>query len=57
MYFIGTFIFNESVLNPGFVIPAVTIYSFGGVFFFGSALFMQKRYFFETPAEKDYSPA
>ena len=28
-------------------IAAVTIYSFGGLFFFSSGLFMAKRYFYE----------
>lgn len=57
MYFIGTFVFDESALNPNYLIPAVTLYSFGGLFFFGSALFMQKRYFFEIWPQKEYSPA
>jgi hypothetical protein len=45
-YFLGTFLFDESANNPRYLIPAVTIYSFGGLFFLGSGLFMQKRYFF-----------
>lgn len=57
MYFLGTFVFNSSTYNPGYLVPAVTIYSFGGVFFFGSALFMHKRYFFENHSQKDYAPA
>jgi hypothetical protein len=57
MYFIGTFVFDWSAFNPHYLIPAVTLYSFGGLFFFGSALFMQKRYFFEAETSKDYSPA
>lgn len=57
MYFLGTLCFEKSLLNPNFVIPAVTMYSFGGLFFFGSALFMQKRYFFEVWPQKEYSPA
>jgi hypothetical protein len=50
MYLVGTFAFNESAFKPYLIIPAVTIYSFGGLFFFGSGLFMQKRYFFENPS-------
>jgi hypothetical protein len=57
MYFAGTFVFDWSAFNPNYIIPAVTIYSFGGLFFFASALFMQKRYFFEVLPEKEYSRA
>lgn len=47
MYFIGTFVLDWSIFNPNYIIPAATLFSFGGLFFFASALFMQKRYFFE----------
>lgn len=57
MYLIGTLVFDESAFNPNYIIPAVALYCFGGIFFFGSALFLQKRYFFEALPSKDYSPA
>lgn len=55
MYFVGTFVFQESASNPDLVISGATIYSFGGLFFFTSAAFMQKRYFLE--GEKNYARA
>lgn len=57
MYLIGTFVFEESVFDEKLAIIAVALYSFGGLFFFVSAIFMQKRYFFETPMAKDYTAA
>lgn len=45
MYFIGTFVFKKTTEDPSLTNFAALIYSFGGLFFFTSALFIQKRYF------------
>lgn len=57
LYFIGTFVFYYSFYNPNLLIPGVTIYSFGGHFYFASALFVQKKYFFEIRPDKEYARA
>lgn len=45
MYFSGTFVFKQTGDNPELVNTAALIYSLGGLFFFTSGVFIQKRYF------------
>jgi hypothetical protein len=45
MYFSGTFVFQEAATKPDLNNLAALIYSLGGLFFFSSGLYMQKRYF------------
>lgn len=52
MYFSGTFVFKQTGDNPELANTAALIYSFGGLFFFTSGSFIQKRYFWEDAAEK-----
>lgn len=52
MYFSGTFVFKQTADNPGLTDVAALIYSFGGLFFFTSGLFIHKRYFWEGAGEK-----
>jgi len=54
MYFVGTFVFRATATNPELADVAAMIYSFGGLFFFTSALYIQKRYFWEKNALKLY---
>jgi hypothetical protein len=46
MYLLGTFLYEESLFNEKLAIVAAAFYSFGGLFFLTSAIFIQKRYFF-----------
>ncbi len=57
MYFIGTFVFEATADHPDYLIPAVTLYTLGGLFFFASGIFMQKRYFLEPSSTQGYSLA
>lgn len=52
MYFSGTFVLRQTDQKPELMSLAALIYSFGGLFFFTSAAFMQKRYFWEKTEEK-----
>ena len=54
MYFSGTFVFQQASAQPELNNIAALIYSFGGLFFFSSGLYMQKRYFWEKNALKLY---
>ena len=45
MYFSGTFVFQQASDNSDLTDYAALIYSIGGFFFFSSALYMNKRYF------------
>jgi hypothetical protein len=54
MYFLGTFFIVESEYKTSNFIYGTAMYSLGGLFYFLSAIFMQKRYFFDTPAAKGY---
>jgi hypothetical protein len=45
MYFSGTFVFQQAANDADYTDYAALIYSIGGLFFFISALFMNKRYF------------
>lgn len=54
MYFIGTFVFKKTTEDPFLTNFAALIYSFGGLFFFTSALFIQKRYFWQKGSQAMY---
>lgn len=59
MYFIGSFILEKPTDDPNSkdVYIGVTIYTFGGLFFAISGVFMQKRYFCEDKQQQEYIPA
>lgn len=46
VYFVGTFLYYYSALNPNLYIRAITTYSLAGNIYFGSAIFLHKKYFF-----------
>jgi hypothetical protein len=54
MYFSGTFVFKKSADSPVLVDVAAAIYSFGGLFFFTSSIYIQIRYFWEKSSAKMY---
>lgn len=52
MYFLGTFVFQRAGDSQELVNRAALIYSFGGLFFFTSGSYIQKRYFWEKSIER-----
>lgn len=54
MYFSGTFVFKQATDSPVLADIAATMYSFGGLFFFTSAIYVQIRYFWDKSSAKMY---